>query len=66
MEIKALSRKTTIYPSGTLVTTRKPLSLGAATIKGLSDTILNKHIADIPKYLDKIFSSNICDVFVSG
>jgi len=65
IEVKALE-KDFIYPSGTLVTTRKPLSLGAATIKGLSDTILNKHIADIPKHLDKIFSSNICDVFVSG
>jgi hypothetical protein len=55
---------TYIYPDRTIITTRKPLAIGASRIKGLSDTILNNYINEMPVYLNKVFSNHICEVFV--
>jgi hypothetical protein len=55
---------TYIYPDRTIITTRKPLAIGASRIKGLSDTILNSYINEMPVYIDKVFSNYICEVFV--
>jgi hypothetical protein len=54
------------YPGETIITTRKPLTLGASEVKGLSDTILNNYINEMPVYLNEVFSNNICEVFVPG
>jgi len=56
---------TYIYPDRTIITTRKPLAIGASRIKGLSDTILNSYIDKMPTYLNKLYSNNICEVFSS-
>jgi len=55
---------TYIYPDRTIITTQKPLAIGASRIKGLSDTILNNYINEMPVYLNKVFSNHICEVFV--
>jgi hypothetical protein len=55
---------TYIYPDRTIITTRKPLAIGASRIKGLSDTILNSYIDKMPVYINKVFSNHICEVFV--
>jgi len=57
---------TYIYPDRTIITTRKPLAIGASWIKGLSDTILNRYIDKMPVYINKVFSNHICEVFVLG
>ena len=57
---------TYIYPGETIITTRKPLAIGASSIKGLSDTILNRYIDKMPVYINKVFSNHICEVFVPG
>jgi hypothetical protein len=57
---------TYIYPDRTIITTRKPLAMGASRIKGLSDTILNNYINEMPVYINKVFSNHICEVFVPG
>jgi hypothetical protein len=54
------------YPDGTIITTQKPLATGASRVKGLSDTILNSYIDKMPVYTNKVFSNNICEVFVPG
>ncbi|MCC6057159.1 MAG: hypothetical protein LM583_10830, partial [Desulfurococcaceae archaeon] len=57
---------TYIYPDRTIITTRKPLAIGASWIKGLSDTTLNSYIDKMPVYINKVFSNHICEVFVPG
>jgi len=64
IEMKAL-KEDYIFPPGTIVSTRKPLSLGAVTIRGLSDTILNEYIANFSRYLNKLYTNSICEVFIA-
>ena len=63
IEVKALKKDYT-YFSGAIITTRKPLSTGSTIVKGLSDTILNEYIENLPNYLDKLFSNSVCEVFI--
>jgi hypothetical protein len=53
------------YPVGMIITTRKPLTIGATVVKGLSDAVTNSYINKLPVYTNKIFSNYICEIFVS-
>jgi hypothetical protein len=57
---------TYLYPSGTIITTQSPLTLGTSRVKGLSDVILNNYINEMPVYINKVFSNYICEVFIPG
>jgi len=63
MELNTLKGSYTFAP-GTIITTRKPLTIGAGMVQGLSDTMLSKYIENMPKYLSKVFSNSICEVFI--
>jgi len=63
IELNTLKGSYTFAP-GTIITTREPLTIGASIVQGLSDTMLSEYIENMPKYLNKVFSNNICEVFV--
>jgi len=65
IELNTLKGSYTFAP-GTIITTREPLTIGASTVQGLSDTMLSEYIENMPKYLNKVFSNSICEVFVPG
>ena len=52
------------FTPGTIITARNPLTIGASTVQGLSDTMLSEYIENMPKHLNKVFSNSICEVFV--
>jgi len=63
IELNALKNSYTFTP-GTIITTRNPLTIGASTTQGLSDTMLSKYIENMPKHLNKVFSNSVCEVFI--
>ena len=66
IEVNALNEKYT-YPNGVIITTRKPLitlTTATSTVKGLSDTMLSKHVESLPLHIDKLFSNSVCEIFI--